>query len=288
MQTVGYIRVSTDEQAKSGLSLDDQRKKIEAQACVSGLDLGEIISDEGLSGKDTKRPGLQRVLSMVHTRQVECVVIAKLDRISRSIPDVVMLVDTFNQAEVGLISCSESLDTTSANGRLVVHLFGAMAQWEREVIAERTTDALAVLKAQGKRAGNIPYGFSAASDGTLFENDDEQDTITFIRLGRQAEHGWQRISNDLNTAGRRTRTGNPFSRDRVYRLARTLGLLGVRTTKKIDQVRQAFGPQAARQAEQGVFPDEDALQKQLKNPKRTKSERRYEAKDKAAKVKGEA
>ena len=288
MITVGYVRVSTDEQAQSGLSLTDQRKKIAAQATVSELDLQEIIADEGLSGKNTNRPGLQRILSMVHSRQVECVVVAKLDRLSRDASDTILLVDTFNDAQCALISCCESLDTTSANGRFFVNMLGSLAQLEREKISERTRDALATLKAQGKRAGKIPYGFDAGSDGTLFEHEQEQEVLSLIRSGHQAGDGWQKIATCLNEAGHRTRTGSTFTRHRVYRIAKSIGLTLFRSKKKIEQVREAFGDQAARQAEQGNYPDEQALQKALANRKGAAAERRYDAKGKAAKLKGEA
>ena len=99
-------------------------------------------------------------MDAVHGRQVGAVLIAKLDRCTRSVADLASLIDTFSRRGVALISAAESLDTSSAGGRLVVNVLGAVAQWEREATAERTSAALQVLKQQGRATGGVaPYGF---------------------------------------------------------------------------------------------------------------------------------
>jgi site-specific DNA recombinase len=91
---------------------------------------------------------------------VDAVVVAKLDRLTRSVKDLADLLERFNRCGVALISISESLDTQSAAGRLVLNIMTAVSQWEREAIGERTRDAMRHKKAKGERVGNIPFGTS--------------------------------------------------------------------------------------------------------------------------------
>ena len=154
-QAIGYLRVSTDKQADSGLSIEAQRAKVEALATLNDCQLIDVVVDAGASAKSLDRPGWQRVMDAVHGRQVGAVLIAKLDRCTRSVADLASLIDTFSRRGVALISAAESLDTSSAGGRLVVNVLGAVAQWEREATAERTSAALQVLKAQGRATGGV-------------------------------------------------------------------------------------------------------------------------------------
>src|SRR3954462_13505688 len=120
MRALGYIRVSTDRQADQGASLDAQSARIRAMAVVHGAELVEVVVDGGESAKDMHRPGLRRVLSMVQAREVEALVVAKLDRLTRSVKDLCELLELFERTGVSLISVAESLDTGSAAGRLVI------------------------------------------------------------------------------------------------------------------------------------------------------------------------
>jgi site-specific DNA recombinase len=150
MQVIGYTRVSTSEQATEEVSLAAQRAKIEAYAVVKDWTLGEVIVDAGLSAKTLKRPGLQRVLAMVRAREMDVVVVAKLDRLSRRVRDMYDLVELFEKKGVALVSLQESLDATTATGRAMIGLLAVMNQLERETIGERTRDAMQHLKASGK------------------------------------------------------------------------------------------------------------------------------------------
>jgi DNA invertase Pin-like site-specific DNA recombinase len=109
-----------------------------------------VIRDEGVSAKSLKRPGLQRLLQLVERRQVDAVIVYKLDRLTRSVKDLNSLVELFDKKGVALVSLQESLDATTATGRLMMNLLASVSQREREVIGERTRDAMQHLKAQGK------------------------------------------------------------------------------------------------------------------------------------------
>jgi site-specific DNA recombinase len=97
MQAIGYVRVSTDRQAEQGVSLEVQEAKIRAMATVQGVDLDEVIIDGGESAKNLKRPGLERLLAMVNAGKVQAVIIAKFDRLTRSVKDLAALLELFEK-----------------------------------------------------------------------------------------------------------------------------------------------------------------------------------------------
>ena len=150
MNAIGYVRVSTHWQAEEGISLDLQRAKIEAYCNLHDWVLTEVIADEGISAKNLKRPGMQKLLAKVDTGQVAAIVVYKLDRLSRRTRDILELVERFDRADVGFHSIQESLDTKSAIGRFVLRTLASLAEMERDLISERTTDAMQHLKASGK------------------------------------------------------------------------------------------------------------------------------------------
>src|SRR5437016_8186286 len=182
MQTIGYVCVSTDKQADRGVSLEAQAEKIRAMAVVHNAELIDIIVDGGESAKTLNRPGMARLLALVDAGEVDAVIIAKLDRLTRSVKDLCTLLERFARRGVTLISVAESLDTGSAAGRLVLNIMTAVSQWEREAIGERTRDALHHKRSQGERVGNIAFGFRLAGDGQHLEPEPaEQGALTEIR-----------------------------------------------------------------------------------------------------------
>jgi DNA invertase Pin-like site-specific DNA recombinase len=120
MKAIGYARVSTDKQAERGISLEAQTAKIQAMASVHGAELGDIVVEPGESAKTLNRPGMKRLLALVDSGVVEAVIIAKLDRLTRSVKDLCELLERFERRGVALILVAESLDTGSAAGRLVL------------------------------------------------------------------------------------------------------------------------------------------------------------------------
>ena len=146
------------------------------------------------------------------------VLIAKLDRCTRSVADLATLIDTFSRRGVALISAAESLDTSSAGGRLVVNVLGAVAQWEREATAERTSAALQVLKQQGRATGGVaPYGFQFI-DGRRAWHQGEQETHAAIIEHRRAGLSWAKVVDKLNATGHRTRTGGQWTRQGAHQV----------------------------------------------------------------------
>lgn len=222
MRTAGYVRVSTDRQADLGISLEAQEAKIRAMAIVRGDELGEVIVDGGESAKDLNRPGVQHLLELVMNEKIDAVIVAKLDRLTRSVKDLSQMLELFEKRRVALISVAESLDTSSAAGRLVITIMGAVSQWEREAIGERTRDALRHKRSLGQRTGNIPFGFRLAPDGEHLEpSPTEQAALEEVRKLRSQGHSMRRIAAVLNHRSYRTRRGTPWRLESVARVLRS-------------------------------------------------------------------
>lgn len=149
-RVLGYVRVSTVEQAESGLGLAAQEAAIRSECDRRGWDLMEVIADEGESGKSLDRPGFQSVLLRIAAGDADGLVSAKLDRISRSVRDFADLLEWFTVAGAALVAIDVGVDTSTPGGKLVCGVFSAVSEWERDVIASRTRDGLAALRAQGK------------------------------------------------------------------------------------------------------------------------------------------
>lgn len=136
---IGYARVSTDDQ-----HLDLQRDALKAAGC-------ERIFEDTVSGAKSERTGLTTLMGVL--RAGDTVVIWRLDRLGRSLKNLIQLVERLEMAEVGLRSVQENIDTTTSGGRLVFHLFGALAEFERNLIRERTQAGLVAARARGRQGG---------------------------------------------------------------------------------------------------------------------------------------
>jgi len=152
MKAIGYIRVSTQEQAQSGLGLEAQAVAIRAEATRRGWDL-EIIADEGESGSKVDRPGLLIAKDKLARGEVQALIVAKQDRLMRSSLGWAQIVSQSKDQKWSLICLDINLDTASPMGECMGSILAAIAQLELENIRKRTKDALAVKKAQGYRLG---------------------------------------------------------------------------------------------------------------------------------------
>ena len=163
-RTVAYLRVSTTGQAEDGVSLATQRAKVDAYANLYDLTIVAVVEDAGESGKNLDRPGLRRVLEMLDAGEADAVLVAKLDRLTRSVRDLGTLLDRYFGADGGprLMSVAEQFDTRTASGRMVLNVLASIYQWERETIAARTRDALAQLRDEGVRMGGAGLGWRYA------------------------------------------------------------------------------------------------------------------------------
>jgi len=230
MKTVGYVRVSTDKQADHGVSLEAQAEKIRAMPVVHNAELIDIIVDGGESAKSLNRPGMARLLALVDAGEVQAVIIAKLDRLTRSVKDLWTLLERFERRGVALVSVAESLDTGSAAGRLVLNIMTAVSQWEREAIGERTRDAMSHKRTNGERVGNIQFGYRLGVDGKHLEPDPgEQSVLDEIHRLRQSGKTLRGIAAALNQRWHRTRRGSAWRQEHVARITKQVAFANQRT-----------------------------------------------------------
>jgi site-specific DNA recombinase len=208
MTAIGYVRVSTEDQAKEGVSLDNQKSKIEAYCQLKDLELIEVVEDAGISAKNLRRPGVQKVLRMARKKQIDAIVVYKLDRIFRSTVDALETTKMFDKWGVSFHSIEETLDTQSAMGRFFFTLTAALAEMERRLIGERTKVALAHKRSKNeKTGGDVPYGYDLTPAGILIKNDDEQRVIkTICRLNRDG-YSLRKICRELEKEGHLTKNG---------------------------------------------------------------------------------
>jgi DNA invertase Pin-like site-specific DNA recombinase len=151
-KVVGYTRVSTAEQADSGLSLSAQQAAIEAECRRRGWELVTIYSDTS-SGKDPERPGLADALAAVKTKTADAIVASRLDRLSRSLLHFADLMAGATRECWHLVALDLAVDTSTAAGELLAHVMGSFAQYERRIISERTKAALQAAQARGTHVG---------------------------------------------------------------------------------------------------------------------------------------
>jgi site-specific DNA recombinase len=160
-----YCRVSTDEQAREGLSLAEQEQRLIAYCKAMGWDEEiKLFIDDGYSAKNLERPKLESLLNAVQSREVSRVIVTKLDRMSRKLKDLLALIDTFEENKVSFISIGEMFDTHTPSGRLTLHVLGAVAEFERERIRERVVENMHHAAKKGKWLTQHPYGYRLDGD----------------------------------------------------------------------------------------------------------------------------
>jgi len=156
----GYIRVSTEMQAERD-SLPNQEERITSFAKARGKAF-RIYMDRGISARDKERPALQRLISDIEDGKIDTVVVTKLDRITRSLKDLIYLKELFEKHNVAFISLAETIDSSTPMGRFSFYVLGLVAQLEREVTAERVAEDMKTRARRKKwNGGVIPYGFTS-------------------------------------------------------------------------------------------------------------------------------
>ena len=225
---VGYVRVSTLGQAREGVSLDAQEAGIRDWVRNNELLLIRIERDEGISGSlgAEHRPGLQAALDFAMSDQAVLVVYS-LSRMARSVRHAIDIGHKLGQAQADLVSITENWDTTTANGKLLFGLMAVLAEFERDLVSERTRAALQYKKARNELVGQVPYGYRKAP-GTnpvqLELEPREQAIIKMIFEGQQQGRSQREIADELNALGLRNRRGNQWTNVRICQLLQRLSV----------------------------------------------------------------
>lgn len=216
----GYVRVSTEGQAAEGVSVEMQRARIAAHCFAAGIELGGVLADEGASGKTLDRPAFGELLEKVRAGEVSHLIVYKLDRMTRRTRDLLALVeDELKPRGVALVSLSEAIDTASPAGVMVLTMLGALAQMERELIAERTRAALAHKRTRGDRLGTTPLGFTTPEAGAAMQPvAAELAPVTHIVKRRAAGTPYRAIAAELTAAAYPTKRGGAWDAGTVRKL----------------------------------------------------------------------
>lgn len=216
-KAIAYVRVSTTGQAEDGVSLEAQEARIRAWCTLEGYDLAEVFIDRGLSGgRADNRPALQEALQAVG--RGDALVVYSLSRLARSTKDTLAIAETLDRRGADLVSLSEKIETTSAAGKMVFRLLAVLSEFERDVIAERTSMAMRHLQAQGRHiGGQVPFGFRAVG-GRLVPSPYEQETMRFARNLRELGLSLRSIAAVLEQEGHLSRTGYRFDPKQISRM----------------------------------------------------------------------
>jgi len=208
MKAIGYIRVSTADQAEHGVSLDAQRARITAWATAADFELSEVFTDAGITGTRADiRPGLQAAIAAACDHRATLVVYS-LSRFARNTREAIELSDRLHRAGANIVSLSEHIDTTSAAGTMVFHVLAALAQFESGLTSERVRESMSFAKSRGQRVGSIPFGYDLAADGRHLErNAAEQETISLIVQLRESGLSLRAIAAELQARGIVTKSG---------------------------------------------------------------------------------
>lgn len=205
MRVIGYMRVSTEEQGDSGAGLEAQEAAIRAEVTRRGWELVELRHDVASGKSMRKRDNLGATLRDLASGHAETLVVAKLDRLSRSVLDFAGIMETAAAEGWSLAVLDLGVDTTTPNGKLIANIMIALAEWERELIGQRTRDALRVVRARGTKVGR--------------KSNVDDETMRLIRILRDEGKSWQKIADALERNAIPTAQGGRWHAATVRSLA---------------------------------------------------------------------
>jgi DNA invertase Pin-like site-specific DNA recombinase len=223
MKIIGYVRVSTEEQAKDGQSLQLQEAKIRAYCALNDLELTDVIKDPGISAKSVKgRPNFVNALESIYKGKADGLIVWRLDRAFRSTQDALAISERLRKKGRVFISVSEKIDTGSAFGEFFFTLLASLATMERKIIGERTAAALRQKKENHEKTGGMtPFGYRLSADGVHLEPDDrEQQVVKLISRLKSKGHSYRAIARHLNEKKIKTKSGRAWTHVQVSNAVR--------------------------------------------------------------------
>lgn len=220
--TIGYIRVSSEEQAAFGSSLGVQGEKITQYAEYSDFNLSCIYMDAGISGKDIKhRDGMKDILSLVKTGNVANVIVFKLDRLGRNTIDLLNMIEIFKRYNVSFHSLSEKIDTETPMGKFFIRILASISELERDQISYRTKTVMVSKKVRGERTSRYaPIGKKFDENGRVVDNEEVLMAAREAKKIADSHKNWKhiRISKALELKGFLNQAGNRYTRGSVAKL----------------------------------------------------------------------
>jgi site-specific DNA recombinase len=237
-----YTRKSTEEGLEQEFnSLDAQRDAgqayIASQRHTGWIPIGEHYDDGGFSGGSMHRPALQRLLADITAGKIDCVLVHRVDRLSRSLLDFAKMMETFDKHQVAFVSITQQFNSATSMGRLVLNVLLSFAQFEREIISERTRDKIAAARRKGIWCGGMPVlGYDVDAHGKLLINEGEAEQVRML-FALYVHHGsLRRVLRETDRWGWRTkcwqthqgdqRGGRPFTKSTLHQLLTNVTYLG--------------------------------------------------------------
>lgn len=217
MRAALYLRVSTEDQAREGFSLDAQRRRLSAYCKARGWEVAAVYVDEGHSGRDVRRPAYRRM--MEESGSWDLILVLKMDRIHRNSVNFTLMMDALRGWGKEFNSVQESFDTTTAMGRFVMDIMQRIAQLESEQIGERVRMGMEHKARSGKGILGFghPYGYDVTDDG-LTVNEHEARVVREMYRMRAEGSSLQAIADRMNSLGIRSKKGLDWSRQSVHRI----------------------------------------------------------------------
>ena len=214
-KAIGYIRVSTQQQAEEGVSLEAQRTRIEAWCVANDYELTNVYCDSGISGTKSDRPELLAALKQ--TTKDTALICYSLSRLTRSTKDMLQLSEELNRKGANLVSLTEKIDTTTAAGKMLFRMLAVLNEFERDQIAERTKSALSHKKANQEAYNHTPFGYQRKGD-KFVKDVGESKAIALIQRKREQGASIRDIVEELNSKGIKPKKSNKWNPSSVYYL----------------------------------------------------------------------
>lgn len=238
MKAVGYVRVSTEEQAKEGVSIENQVERIRAYSKYKGYVLQEVIKDEGVSGgKNRQRDGFVSLLNHIEENNFDALILYSLERLSRDMLTLLCLEKLLDEYEVELHTVEGEIDTSTPDGFMGFAMRAFLGEMERRQVKYRTKKAMEYKKGKGEVVGQIPYGYRREGD-KLISLEDEQQVIRIVnRLYRQRKN-LSSVAKRLTELGYRTRQGKYFEPQQIKRIVREYEPVYSHNGKRAEKIRK--------------------------------------------------
>jgi site-specific DNA recombinase len=198
-----YVRVSTQDQAQHGFSLDAQQDALQNYAKALGYEIYKIYRDEGKSAKDLKRPEMSNLLRDAEERKFQAIFIYKLDRFSRSLKDLILTIDKLKEWGIDFVSLQDKIETASASGKLMFHIISAFAEFERNIIGDRTKFGMERKAKEGGFITKAPKGYKLLNKKLMIDEEESKKVKRIFEEFLNSDISLTQLAkkNNMTTAG---------------------------------------------------------------------------------------
>ncbi len=251
-----YVRVSTEEQAKEGFSLAGQEQALKDHAKLLGYTVYKIYKDEGKSAKDMHRPAMQQMLKDAEKHYFSAIIVYKLDRFSRSLKDLILTIEKLKEIDVDFVSVQDRIETASASGKLMFHIISSFAEFERDIISERTRFGMAEKAKEGGVVSKAPLGYRII-EGKLSIDAEQAEKVRII------------FDDYLNSG----QSLNKIAKKHGLTVRGLLKVLQNRTYIGEIKFKESYDGQHESIIQKGIF---DAVQAKLESESSNRAKKKYE------------